>query len=61
MPRPDAPAVAPSSFAGNGSGPAPSVVFAQYNPQTGAYMAPDGHMYHQQNLAATTRRDRGPT
>jgi phospholipid/cholesterol/gamma-HCH transport system substrate-binding protein len=49
---PNAPAVAPSSFTDNGSRPAPSVATAQYNPQTGAYMAPDGHLYHQSNLAA---------
>lgn len=47
---PGAPAVAPSSFTGNGSGPKPSVATAQYNPQTGAYMASDGHLYHQSNL-----------
>jgi hypothetical protein len=31
--------------------PAP-VAVARYNPQTGSYMAPDGHLYAQSNLAA---------
>ncbi|MDT5108800.1 MAG: phospholipid/cholesterol/gamma-HCH transport system substrate-binding protein, partial [Mycobacterium sp.] len=53
--NPDAPAVAPSSFTGNGSGAQPSVAVAQYNPQTGAYMASDGHLYHQSNLVVTTK------
>jgi phospholipid/cholesterol/gamma-HCH transport system substrate-binding protein len=47
---PGAPAVAPSSFTGTGSGAQPSVAIAQYNPETGAYMASDGHLYHQSNL-----------
>ena len=45
----DAPAVAPSSFATDGT--APAVGVAQYNPQTGAYMGPDGKLYHQTDLA----------
>ena len=48
------PAVAPSSFAENGSRATPSVAFAQYNPRTGAYMAGDGHLYHQSNLVTTS-------
>ena len=52
---PDAPAVAPSSFTGHGSGAQPSVAVAQYNPKTGAYMASDGHLYHQSNLVVTAK------
>ena len=48
---PSAPVAAPSSFATNGSTPGPSVAVAQYNPQTGAYMA-DGRLYHQSNITA---------
>jgi phospholipid/cholesterol/gamma-HCH transport system substrate-binding protein len=50
---PGTPAAGPSSFAGNGSGPNHGVAAVEYNPETGAYMAPDGHMYHQSNLAAS--------
>jgi virulence factor Mce-like protein len=52
LPVPD-PAAAPSSFAGNGTGASSSVAVARYNPRTGAYMASDGHLYHQSNLTAT--------
>jgi hypothetical protein len=45
-------AVAPSSFSGNETGASASVAVAQYNPRTGAYMAADGHLYRQSNLAA---------
>lgn len=45
-------AVAPSSFSGNETGASASVAVAQYNPRTGAYMAADGHLYHQSNLTA---------
>jgi hypothetical protein len=43
---------APASFSENGS--APSVEFAQYNPRTGEYFAPDGHMYKQTDLVTAT-------
>jgi hypothetical protein len=46
------PSAAPSAFAPNGTGPAPSVAVAQYNPKTGAYVTPDGHMYRQADLVA---------
>jgi virulence factor Mce-like protein len=49
---PSTPAAAPSSFTDNGSAATPPVAAAQYNPQTGAYMASDGHLYHQSNLTA---------
>jgi hypothetical protein len=51
-PPPEAVPAAPSSFAGNGTGASPSVAVARYNPRTGAYMASDGHLYHQSNLVA---------
>jgi hypothetical protein len=44
-------AVAPSSFAGNETGVHPTAAVAHYNPRTGAYMAADGHLYRQSNLA----------
>jgi len=47
------PAAAPSSFAGDGSGPGPAVAAVQYNSRTGEYMGPDGHMYRQSNLVAS--------
>jgi virulence factor Mce-like protein len=46
------PAAAPSAFAPNGSGVSPSVAVAEYNPKTGAYVTPDGHMYRQSDLVA---------
>ncbi len=45
--------VAPSSFAGNETGVSAPVAVAHYNPRTGAYMASDGHLYRQSNLAPT--------
>jgi phospholipid/cholesterol/gamma-HCH transport system substrate-binding protein len=52
-PAPLAPAAAPSSYGGDGTELPPSVAFAKYNPQTGAYMAPDGQMYSQSDLASS--------
>jgi phospholipid/cholesterol/gamma-HCH transport system substrate-binding protein len=52
-PAPPAPTIAPSSHGGNGTEPSPSVAFAKYNTQTGAYMAPDGQMYSQSDLASS--------
>jgi hypothetical protein len=49
---PGVPAAAQSSFANDGATTEPSVAVAQYNPQTGAYMAADGHLYHQANVTA---------
>ena len=46
------PVVAPSSFVDNGSG-RPAVAVARYNTQSGAYMASDGHLYRQSNVAPT--------
>jgi virulence factor Mce-like protein len=47
------PQATPSAFSDNESEAAPAVATAQYNPQTGAYMAPDGHLYHQSNLVTS--------
>jgi phospholipid/cholesterol/gamma-HCH transport system substrate-binding protein len=46
------PPAAPSSFSTNGSGTTPSVRFAQYDPHTGRYVGPDGHLYQQSDLVA---------
>jgi phospholipid/cholesterol/gamma-HCH transport system substrate-binding protein len=48
------PAVAPSSFTTNDSGTGPSVAIVHYDPRTGQYVGPDGHLYHQADLAAPT-------
>ncbi|MBJ7337178.1 MlaD family protein [Mycolicibacterium sp.] len=48
----DPPAAAPSSFSGNGSGGGPSVAVVHYDPRTGRYVGPDGHMYTQADLTA---------
>ncbi len=45
-----APAAAPASDTGKST---PSVAFAHYDPHTGKYLAPDGTMYRQQDLATT--------
>lgn len=48
------PGTAPSSFTTPGSSTGSSVAVAQYSPDTGAYMGPDGHLYHQSNVVAPT-------
>jgi phospholipid/cholesterol/gamma-HCH transport system substrate-binding protein len=47
-----APSAAPSAFSTNGSAPGPSVAVAQYDPRTGRYVGPDGHLYQQSDLVA---------
>jgi phospholipid/cholesterol/gamma-HCH transport system substrate-binding protein len=47
---PAQPAAAPSAFSGNAIAAGPSIATANYNPQTGAYLAPDGRLYHQADL-----------
>ncbi len=42
---------APSAFSGNASG-GPSLAVAHYDPRTGEYMTPDGHLEQQKNLAS---------
>jgi phospholipid/cholesterol/gamma-HCH transport system substrate-binding protein len=61
-------AVAPASARSSGtpgSAPGPSVAVAQYNPLTGQYVTPDGHVYWQSDLvtpaAARTWKDLLPT
>ena len=47
-----APSAAPSGFGGDASRPGPSVALAQYNPQNGTYVTPDGQVFRQSNLVA---------
>jgi phospholipid/cholesterol/gamma-HCH transport system substrate-binding protein len=44
----------PSSFAPKASGHAPLVAVAPYDPRTGRYVAPDGKLYQQSDLATST-------
>lgn len=48
---PPGPPAEPAAPPPPSDGPQPAVGFAQYNPQTGAYMGPDGKLYHQTDLA----------
>jgi virulence factor Mce-like protein len=43
----------PSSFGTKASGHAPSVTVAPYDPRTGRYVAPDGKLYQQSDLATS--------
>jgi phospholipid/cholesterol/gamma-HCH transport system substrate-binding protein len=47
------PHAAPSSFGGNASRPAPSIAVTPYDPRTGRYLAPDGTLYQQSDLATS--------
>jgi phospholipid/cholesterol/gamma-HCH transport system substrate-binding protein len=47
------PQAAPSSFGAKASRPAPSVAVAPYDPRTGRYLAPDGKLYQQSDLATS--------
>jgi hypothetical protein len=49
-----APLAAPSAFGHSASEPGPSVALAQYDPHTGSYVAPDGQVYRQSDLASPT-------
>jgi phospholipid/cholesterol/gamma-HCH transport system substrate-binding protein len=42
--------VAPSAFTTTGATPGPSVAMAHYDPRTGQYATPDGHVYRQTDL-----------
>jgi phospholipid/cholesterol/gamma-HCH transport system substrate-binding protein len=59
-PRPPAvidggrPQAAPSSFGGKATKPIPSVAVAPYDPRTGRYVASDGKLYQQSDLATAT-------
>jgi phospholipid/cholesterol/gamma-HCH transport system substrate-binding protein len=44
----------PSSFGAKASRPTPSVAVAPYDPRTGRYVAPDGKLYQQSDLATST-------
>ncbi|OBI98120.1 mammalian cell entry protein [Mycobacterium alsense] len=48
---PPAPSVAPSAFGRDATEAGPSVAVAQYDPRTGTYVAPDGQVYRQADLA----------
>jgi hypothetical protein len=43
----------PSSFGGKASRPAPSLAVTPYDPHTGRYLAPDGKLYQQSDLATS--------
>jgi hypothetical protein len=43
----------PSSFGAKASGHTPSVAVAPYDPRTGRYVAPDGKLYQQSDLATS--------
>lgn len=47
-------AVAPAGLSTGQPGVGPEVAIAQYNPHTGAYMASDGNLYTQSDLATST-------
>lgn len=49
------PPTAPSAFGGNGSGVAPSVATAHYDPATGKYVTPDGQLVRQSDLARSAK------
>jgi phospholipid/cholesterol/gamma-HCH transport system substrate-binding protein len=51
---PGPPSATPSAFGSNSSGSTPAVATAQYNPDTGAYLGQDGHMYRQSDLVTST-------
>jgi phospholipid/cholesterol/gamma-HCH transport system substrate-binding protein len=50
VPLPNELSAAPSSFGSAGSGLSPSVAAAVYNPRTGQYATPDGHVFRQSDL-----------
>lgn len=49
-PLPNEPPAAPSSFGSEGSGVSPSIAAAVYDPRTGKYATPDGHVFRQSDL-----------
>lgn len=49
-PPPATPGVAPSAFGRNGSEIGPSVAVAEYNPQTGVYVTPDGKIFQRSDI-----------
>lgn len=51
-----APSAAPSGLGRAAARPGPSVAFAQYDPHTGSYVAPDGQVYRQTDLVVPDTR-----
>jgi phospholipid/cholesterol/gamma-HCH transport system substrate-binding protein len=57
------PQTAPGSGPGQGvppappAAPAPPIAVAEYDPATGTYVGPDGHVYTQSNLATTSGKE----
>jgi phospholipid/cholesterol/gamma-HCH transport system substrate-binding protein len=54
-PLPGPPPAAPSAFESNGSGVAPSVATAHYDPATGKYVTPEGQLLRQADLARSSK------
>jgi phospholipid/cholesterol/gamma-HCH transport system substrate-binding protein len=57
-PPPGHPAPPPPGQAPPASGPAPPMAAVQYDPATGTYVGPDGHVYTQSNLAQGAGKER---
>ena len=53
-PAPGSPTAAPSAFDNRDAGASPSVAAVHYDPRTGRYVAPDGQMFRQSDLAQST-------
>jgi phospholipid/cholesterol/gamma-HCH transport system substrate-binding protein len=49
------PSAAPSAFGRTGSESGPSIAIAEYDPHTGTYSTPDGHVYRQSDLVTGKR------
>jgi phospholipid/cholesterol/gamma-HCH transport system substrate-binding protein len=48
------PSAAPSALHTSGSGSVPSVAITHYDPRTGSYLGPDGHMYRESDLVSSS-------
>jgi hypothetical protein len=44
------PSAAPSASSTTDTARSPSIAVAKYNPQTGTYVGPDGHLYRQSDV-----------
>ncbi|QLL06144.1 MCE family protein [Mycobacterium vicinigordonae] len=55
---PPANAVTPGSLAPPAGAPPPPLATAEYDPATGNYVGPDGHLYNQSNLSQTAPKER---
>lgn len=49
----------PGPVADDSGVPSPAIAFAEYDPETGAYVGPDGRLYTQTNLAQNRRDQTG--